>query len=72
MRKLPVRMHEKHGAFYYVHRNKWTRLGSDYAEAIKKYSLLIIDKKSGDLPEFISRLLKRLQRLDFTKFYGAL
>ena len=50
-------MHEKHGAYYYVHRNKWTRIGSDYAEAIKKYSLLIIEKKSGDLPEFISRSL---------------
>ena len=25
--KLPPRVFQKHGAFYYVHRNKWTRLG---------------------------------------------
>ena len=35
-------MYEKHGAFYLVNKEgKWVRLGSEYHEAIVKYSTLV-------------------------------
>ena len=39
-RKLPPRVFVKHGAFYYVHRNKWTRLGKTEAEMLAAYALI--------------------------------
>lgn len=35
---LPRSMHRKHGAYYYVRSNKWTRLGSDFGPALLKYA----------------------------------
>lgn len=34
------RLHEKHGAYYYVLRNQWQHLGRDKKEALKKYKAL--------------------------------
>lgn len=38
---LPPRVFVKHGAFYYVHRNKWTRLGKTEAEMLAAYALIV-------------------------------
>lgn len=38
---LPTRMYHKHGAYYHVSRGtpqKWTRLGADYQEALRRYA----------------------------------
>jgi len=58
-RKYPVRLHEKHGAFYYVFQNKWEPLGRDYSEALRLYALLIAPKPIGSLPTFIDRAIAR-------------
>lgn len=50
-------MHEKHGAFYYVFRNKWTSLGRDYGRALKRYADLIAPKRTGGIPDVIDRWL---------------
>lgn len=60
MRNYPKRFHEKHGAFYYVYQNKWTPLGSDYADALRKYAALINPKRPGSVPDYIDRGLARL------------
>ena len=49
-RKLPVRLHEKNGGFYYVFRNKWKFLSRDYAEALRLYAPLIAPKSAGRKP----------------------
>lgn len=41
MRKLPVRMHFKHGRFWYVHRNKWTPLAQEFHFALQEYAKLV-------------------------------
>ena len=40
-RHLPQYMHFKHGAYYFVQKNKWIKLGTSIQEAFSKYSLLI-------------------------------
>ncbi len=47
LRDLPKRMHFKHGAFYYLHRNKWTRLSDDYGDALRIYAGLMAPKHGG-------------------------
>ena len=43
-RRLPVRLHHKHGAYYYVSRVggkvRWLRLSSEYGEALRKWAEL--------------------------------
>lgn len=38
---LPPRMHAKHGRYWYVYRNKWTPLSSNYAEAMARFGRLV-------------------------------
>lgn len=59
MRKLPMRLHEKHGGYYYVHQNKWRLLSRDYAEALRLYADLIAPKRAGSLPDLITRGIER-------------
>lgn len=35
---LHVRMHYKHGSYYYVQDNQWHKLGQDYASAMQSYA----------------------------------
>ena len=37
-RDLPAKVYRKHGAFYYVHQNKWERIGSTIEEAMEAYT----------------------------------
>lgn len=49
-------MHRKHGAFYYVHRNKWTRLSDDYGDALRIYAGLISPNQGG-MPALLDRFI---------------
>lgn len=40
-------MHFKHGRYYYVHRNKWTPLSTNFHEALAQYGKLIEPMKGG-------------------------
>ena len=59
MRKLPARLHEKHGGYYYVYLNKWRLLSRDYAEALRLYADLIAPKRAGSIPDLITRGIER-------------
>lgn len=37
-RTLPPRLHRKHGAYYYVRAHKWTRIGTDYGQALRTWA----------------------------------
>ena len=58
-RALPPCVYSKHGAYWYVRKNKWTRLGTDLAEALHEYARLH-EQKRGGLPEMIDALLPRI------------
>lgn len=45
-RPLPPRMHQKHGRYYYVRRNKWRPLSRDYHKALGQVAS--IESPSGD------------------------
>lgn len=59
MRKFPARLHEKHGGYYYVHKNKWRLLSRDYGEALRLYADLIAPKRAGSVPDLIDRGIER-------------
>jgi len=56
--KLPAKMHFKHGAYYYVHQNKWTKLSRDYPEALRKYSSMVSSVGVG-MESLLDRFLLR-------------
>lgn len=56
----PPCFYSKHGAFYLVRANKWTRLGTDLPAALAEYGRLMGDAKVGGMPKMIE------------DFYGAL
>jgi integrase len=62
LRKFPIRLHEKHGGFYYVFKNKWTLLSRDYAEALRLYAPLVEKKRSGSIPDFIDRWIEKRKK----------
>jgi len=45
-RHLPARLYFKNGAYWYVHKNKWTRLSDIYTEALQKYASLVSPKSN--------------------------
>jgi len=55
-RDLPKRMHFKHGRYYYVHKNKWTPLSTNFHEALAQYGKLIAPMKGG-MAELISEFM---------------
>jgi len=59
LRKFPARLHEKHGGYYYVHKNKWRLLSRDYGEALRLYADLIAPKRAGSVPDLIDRGIER-------------
>lgn len=54
-RHLPPRVHRKHGAYYYVYQNKWTRLGTDLPSALANYARL-----AGSADDSIAIVLDRV------------
>lgn len=55
-RDLPKRMHLKHGRYYYVHKNKWTPLSTNFHEALAQYAKLIAPMKGG-MTELIAEFI---------------
>jgi integrase len=49
----PPCFYQKHGAFYLVRANKWTRLGSDLSLALAEYGRLMEGAKVGGMPKAI-------------------
>lgn len=56
-RVLPRWMHEKHGAFYLVRNNKWTRLSGNLHDALVEYARLTAGPDQGALGELVTRAL---------------
>lgn len=59
-RHLPARMHFKHGAFYYVHKNTWERLSGDYPEALSMYAERMSPQAAGGMADLIDRVLAKI------------
>lgn len=53
---LHVRMHYKHGSYWYVHRGKWEKLGRDYGTAMRSYAAWVAP--SGGMAKLIDDVYK--------------
>lgn len=56
-RTLPRWMHEKHGAYYLVRRNKWHRLAGNLHDALIEYARLTSGAAQGALGDLVSKSL---------------
>lgn len=62
-RKLPPRMHEKHGAFYFVDKkHKWHRLGATFEEALEAYASFTAEVPDGSMISLITTAMPVLTR----------
>lgn len=59
-RHLPPCVYEHHGAFWYVKRGKWTRLGDDLPDALQAYAM-IVSQPEGGVPQLIDRVLAHIK-----------
>jgi len=60
-RDLPAKVYRKHGAFYYVEKNKWERIGSTIEEAMEAYTRKVKAASTGaGMPKLIDDVLKLL------------
>lgn len=55
-RHLPACVYQKHGAFWYVKRGKWLRLGADLDQSLAEYARLQ-QQKLGGMPALIQEAL---------------
>lgn len=60
-RHLPARLYHKHGAYYYVHQNKWERLSESYPEALSLYAERINPSPVGGMTDLIDRAFLDMQ-----------
>lgn len=44
---LPACVYRKHGAFYYVHKRKWTRLADNLHDALQAYARIVAQPEGG-------------------------
>lgn len=58
-RNLPPCVYQKHGAFWYVKKNKWHRLGTELGPALMEYAKLAYRAESG-MVELINKALPYL------------
>lgn len=60
-RDLPAKVYRKHGAFYYVEKNKWERIGSTIEEAMEAYTRKVKAASTGaGMPKLIDDVMKQL------------
>lgn len=60
-RDLPAKVYRKHGAYYYVHQNKWERIGSTLEEALEAYARKVKATSTGaGMPRLIDDVLKQI------------
>lgn len=57
----PPCFYAKHGAFYLVKQNKWTRLGTDLALALSEYGRLMGAGQTGGMVKLIDQVLPTLK-----------
>ena len=50
-------MHQKHGAYYLVRNNKWTRLAGNLHDALVEYARLTAGPDKGALGDLVSKTL---------------
>ncbi|MDX9976324.1 MAG: tyrosine-type recombinase/integrase [FCB group bacterium] len=63
MGKTGIRwLHHKHGAYYLVRNNKWTRLSDNLHDALVEYARLTAGKDKGALPELVRRVLDDMEQ----------
>lgn len=55
---LPACVYPRHGAYWYVKKGKWTRLGATLQEALAEYARLM-EPASGGFDELLNRTLER-------------
>ena len=60
-RTLPKYMHMKHGAYYLVRDNKWTRLSRDYQKAFEEYARLTQGPGNAALGDLVIKTLADLK-----------
>lgn len=53
---LPPRCYFKHSGYWYVYRNKWSRLGATYAAAMSAYGRMGTPAESG-FPALVDKVL---------------
>lgn len=58
----PPCFYAKHGAFYLVKANKWTRLGDDLATALAEYGRLMSAPKQGEMAKLIDAAMPSILR----------
>lgn len=56
-RTLPRWMHEKHGAYYLVRKNRWTRLAGNLHDALLEYARLTAGPDDAALADLVSKAL---------------
>ncbi|VXC69522.1 Site-specific recombinase XerD [Pseudomonas sp. 8Z] len=62
-RDLPAKVYRKHGAFYYVHQNKWERIGSTLEEALEAYARKVAAASTGaGMPKLIDDALGEIKK----------
>jgi len=54
-------MYFKHGAYWQVQTNRWTRLGDTLHDALQVYARLTVAPGAGSMPEFIGRVLAHVR-----------
>lgn len=57
---LHVRMYHKHGAYWYVHRGKWHRLGQTYPAAMQSYAAWVAP--SGGMEKLVDDTYRWMER----------
>lgn len=59
--RLPNRVYQKHGAYYFVTpQNKWIRLGKTLADAYRELALLKADGREGTIDGLVARYLREV------------
>lgn len=58
-RDLPPCVYNKHGAYWYVKKGKWVRLGDELSAALREYARMH-EQKRGGMPELIDAMLPRI------------
>jgi integrase len=59
-RHLPACVYLRHGAYWYVKRGKWTRLGVELDESLAEYARLMAAKGGGGMADLIDEALPTL------------
>lgn len=59
-RNLPACVYHRHGAYWYVKKGKWLRLGADLRVALERYAKLA-DGPKGEMPDLIDKVLDHVR-----------